>query len=44
MVGRNLAAAEAARRIAEAEGWHWPVIDAIVDVCRERAGRLIDAR
>lgn len=36
-----------ARKVArevQAEGWHRPVIDAIVDVCRERAGRLIDAR
>lgn len=31
-------------REVQAEGWHRPVIDAIVDVCRERAGRLIDAR
>jgi serine/threonine-protein kinase HipA len=37
------AAAEECRRVAEAEGWHRPVIDAIVDLCRERAGRLIAA-
>lgn len=35
--------AEEARRTAEAEGRHRPVMDAIVDVCRERAGRLIGA-
>jgi serine/threonine-protein kinase HipA len=27
---------------AQRDGWHRPVIDAIVDGCRERAGRLID--
>lgn len=37
-----LAAAESCRRDAEGEGWHDPVIDEIVDVCRQRAGRLID--
>ncbi len=39
-----LAAAEAMREAAVADGWHRPVIDRIVDVCRERAGRLIEAR
>ena len=33
--------AEVHRDIARANGWHRPVIDAIVDVCRERAERLI---
>jgi serine/threonine-protein kinase HipA len=40
----TLAAAERCRREAERDGWHHPVIDAILDVCRERAGRLIDGR
>jgi serine/threonine-protein kinase HipA len=31
-------------RTAQVEGWHRPVIDRIVDACRERAARLIDAR
>lgn len=39
-----LAAAEDVRETAVAGGWHRPVIDAIVDVCRERAGRLIGNR
>jgi serine/threonine-protein kinase HipA len=39
-----LAAAEECLRTAEAEGWRRPVIDSIVDVCRERAGRLIRGR
>jgi serine/threonine-protein kinase HipA len=34
------AAAEECRDLAAAEGWHRPVIDTIVGVCRERAGRL----
>jgi serine/threonine-protein kinase HipA len=33
--------AERCRLIAKEEGWHRPVIDAIVDVCRERSARLI---
>lgn len=36
--------AELLRDAASAEGWHRPVIDAIVDVCRERADRLTSAR
>jgi serine/threonine-protein kinase HipA len=40
--GEVLAAAESCQRAARDEGWHRPVIDSIVDVCRERAGRLID--
>jgi serine/threonine-protein kinase HipA len=40
----TLAAAEALSRAATDKGWHRPVIDTIVDVCRERASRLIDAR
>jgi serine/threonine-protein kinase HipA len=28
------------RDVAGKEGWHRPVVDAIVDVCRERAGQL----
>jgi serine/threonine-protein kinase HipA len=36
--------AELFRDAAAAEGWHRPVIDAIVDVCRERADRLTSAR
>jgi serine/threonine-protein kinase HipA len=39
-----LAAAETSCREAVAEGWHEPVIDAIVDACRERAGRLLAER
>ena len=37
-------AAEGLRSRALADGWHRPVIDRIVEVCRERAGRLIDGR
>jgi serine/threonine-protein kinase HipA len=36
--------AEGEREDAEHEGWHRPVIDAIVDLCRERAGRLAEGR
>jgi len=32
--------AEGHREIAIANGWHRPVIDAIVDICRERSARL----
>jgi serine/threonine-protein kinase HipA len=39
-----LSAAERCRRDAIAAGWHRPVIDAIVEVCRRRACRLIEAR
>jgi serine/threonine-protein kinase HipA len=39
-----LAATEACLRDAEEEGWSHPVLEAIADVCRERAGRLIDGR
>lgn len=39
-----LRGAEGWHRSAEIDGWHRPVIDAILDVCRERATRLIDAR
>ncbi len=42
--GEAAATAEELRGQAQAEGWHRPVIDSIVDVCRERAGRLIDGR
>ena len=37
-----LAATEACLRDAEQEGWAHPVLEAIADVCRERARRLID--
>jgi serine/threonine-protein kinase HipA len=37
-----LRSAEGHRDIARANGWHRPVIDAIVDICRERAARLVD--
>jgi serine/threonine-protein kinase HipA len=39
-----LAATEACLREAEQEGWSHPVLEAIADVCRERARRLIDGR
>lgn len=39
-----LAAMEACLRDADQEGWSHPVLEAIADVCRERAGRLIDGR
>lgn len=39
-----LSSAEAWLRNAEIDGWHRPVLDAIVDVCRERANRLTRAR
>jgi serine/threonine-protein kinase HipA len=39
-----LAATEACLRDAEREGWSHPVLEAIADVCRERARRLIDGR
>jgi serine/threonine-protein kinase HipA len=39
-----LAATEACLRDAEQEGWSHPVLEAIADVCRERARRLIDGR
>ncbi|HWO83606.1 MAG TPA: HipA domain-containing protein, partial [Solirubrobacterales bacterium] len=39
-----LAAAEACLRDAEQEGWSHPVLEAIADLCRERALRLIDGR
>lgn len=38
-----LSAVERCRQDARGEGWH-PVIDAIAEVCRERAGRLVAAR
>jgi serine/threonine-protein kinase HipA len=37
-----LAATEACLREARQEGWSHPVLEAVADVCRERAGRLID--
>jgi serine/threonine-protein kinase HipA len=37
-----VAATEACLRDAEQEGWSHPVLEAIADVCRERARRLID--
>jgi serine/threonine-protein kinase HipA len=42
--GEVATAAEELRDQARAEGWHRPAIDSIVDVCRERAGRLIEGR
>jgi serine/threonine-protein kinase HipA len=39
-----LTAMEACLREAEQEGWFHPVLEAIADVCRERARRLIDGR
>lgn len=39
-----LAATEATLRDAEEEGWSHPVLEAIADVARERARRLIEAR
>jgi serine/threonine-protein kinase HipA len=39
-----LAATEACLRDAEQEGWSHPVLEAIADVCRDRARRLIDGR
>lgn len=39
-----LAATEACLGDAEQEGWSHPVLEAIADVCRERARRLIDGR
>jgi len=39
-----LAAAEATLRDAKQEGWSHPVLEAIADVARERARRLIDGR
>lgn len=39
-----LAATEACLGDAEREGWSHPVLEAIADVCRERARRLIDGR
>jgi len=42
--GEILAATEACLREAEQEGWSHPVLEAIADVCRERARRLIDGR
>lgn len=39
-----LAAMEACLRDAEQEGWSHPVLEAIAEICRERARRLIDGR
>lgn len=39
-----VAATESCLRDAEQEGWSHPVLEAIADVCRERARRLIDGR
>jgi len=39
-----LAATEVCLRDAEQEGWSHPVTEAIADVCRDRARRLIDGR
>lgn len=39
---RVLRAAEARRKIVEARGDHGPVVDAIVDVCRQRIAQLSD--
>jgi serine/threonine-protein kinase HipA len=38
-----LRAVEGWQDTAQREGWHSAVIDAIVDVCRRRVGRLVDA-
>jgi serine/threonine-protein kinase HipA len=35
-----LRSAEGWREDAEHDGWHRPVIDSIIDLCRERAGRI----
>lgn len=42
--GEILAATEACLRDAAQEGWSHPVLEAIADVARERARRLIDGR
>jgi serine/threonine-protein kinase HipA len=42
--GEVLAAMEACLRDAEQEGWSHPILEAVADVCRERARRLIDGR
>jgi serine/threonine-protein kinase HipA len=39
-----LAALEACLRDAKEEGWSHPVLEAVAEVCRERARRLIDGR
>lgn len=39
-----LTSAEACRRRAVEEDWHHPVIDAVVEICRERVARLLEAR
>jgi hypothetical protein len=39
-----LAAMEACLRDGEQQGWSHPALEAIADVCRERARRLIDGR
>ena len=39
-----LAATEACVGDAEEQGWSHPVLEAIADICRERARRLIDGR
>lgn len=38
--GAVLRAADGLREIAQANGWHRPVIDAIVDLCRERVAAV----
>jgi serine/threonine-protein kinase HipA len=40
--GWVLRAAENWRDLAAKQGWHGPVIDAIVDVCRRRVARLVE--
>lgn len=40
----TLDGAEEVRQTALAEGWHRPLLDAIVELCRERAGQLADDR
>lgn len=42
--GEVLAATESCLRGLEQDGWSHPVVEAIADVCRERARRLIDGR
>jgi serine/threonine-protein kinase HipA len=39
-----LSSAEACRLRAVEEDWHHPVIDAVVEICRERVARLLEGR
>lgn len=40
MASRVLACARATRELAQAEGWHHPILDEIVDLVERRAGRI----